>query len=234
MDKIMEIAGKHNLIVVEDGAQAIGSEYEGKRAGSIGHYGCFSFFPSKNLGAFGDGGVVTTNDKEKYELLKIFRNHGSNPKYYHKYIGGNFRIDALQAAILLIKLKRLDSWSAGRQRNAADYRTLFAASKIADKVQLPVKSSHNTRHIYNQFCIIVPEGTRDGLKQALLDAGVGVDVYYPVPLHMQECFTDLGYKEGDFPVSESVSDKIIALPIYPESTHEQREYVVSAIEEFLG
>ena len=234
MDKIMEIARKHKLIVVEDGAQAIGSEHEGERAGSIGDYGCFSFFPSKNLGAFGDGGVVTTNDKEKYELLKIFRNHGSNPKYYHKYIGGNFRLDALQAAILSIKLKELDSWSAGRQRNAADYRTIFAASKIADKIQLPVKASHSTRHIYNQFCILVPEGTRDGLKQALLDAGVGVDVYYPVPLHMQECFTDLGHKEGDFPVSESVSTRIIALPIYPEATHEQREYVVSVIEEFLG
>ena len=234
MDKIMQIAKKHNLIVVEDGAQAIGSEYEGKRAGSIGDYGCFSFFPSKNLGAFGDGGVVTTNDKEKYELLKIFRNHGSNPKYYHKYVGGNFRLDALQAVILSIKLKHLDSWSAARQRNAAEYRSIFADSKIADKVQLPVKSEHSTRHIYNQFCILVPEGTRDGLKQALLDAGVGVDVYYPVPLHMQECFTDLGYKEGDFPVSESVAKRIIALPIYPEATHEQREFVVSVIENFLG
>lgn len=234
MGKIMEIARKHNLIVIEDGAQAIGSEYEGQKAGSIGDYGCFSFFPSKNLGAFGDGGVVTTNDEAKYELLKIFRNHGSNPKYYHKYIGGNFRLDALQAVILSIKLKHLDSWSAARQRNAAEYRSIFAASKIADKVQLPVKADHSTRHIYNQFCILLPEGTRDGLKQALLDAGVGVDVYYPVPLHLQECFADLGYKVGDFPISESVAKRIIALPIYPETTHDQRKFVVSVIEDFIG
>lgn len=234
MGKIMDIAKEHKLIVIEDGAQAIGSEYEGQKAGSIGDYGCFSFFPSKNLGAFGDGGVVTTNDEEKYDLLKIFRNHGSNPKYYHKYIGGNFRLDALQAAVLSIKLKELDSWSAARQRNAADYRSIFAASNVVDKVQLPVKAAHSTRHIYNQFCILVPDGTRDGLKQHLLDNEIGVDVYYPVPLHLQECFVALGYKEGDFPLSEDVCKKIIALPIYPETSHEQREYVVSQIEEFLG
>jgi len=233
MGEIVDIATRNNIIVIEDGAQAIGSEYENKKAGTLGDYGCFSFFPSKNLGAFGDGGVVTTNDKEKYELLKIFRNHGSNPKYYHKYIGGNFRLDALQAAVLSIKLKELDSWSAARQRNAAEYRSLFAASKIADKIQLPVKAAHSTRHIYNQFCILLPEGTRDDLKQHLLDAGVGVDVYYPVPLHLQECFADLRYKQGDFPVSESVANRIIALPIYPESSREQRKYVVSVIEKFL-
>ena len=234
MGKIMHIAKKHNLVVIEDGAQAIGSEYEGKKAGSIGDYGCFSFFPSKNLGAFGDGGVVTTNDEDKYEMLKIFRNHGASPKYYHKYIGGNFRLDALQAVILSIKLKELDSWSAARQRNAADYRSIFAASKIADKVTLPVKAGHSTRHIYNQFCILVPDGTRDGLKQHLLDNDIGVDVYYPVPLHLQECFAGLGYQEGDFPISEDVCKKIIALPIYPETTHEQREYVVAKIEEYLS
>jgi dTDP-4-amino-4,6-dideoxygalactose transaminase len=233
MDEIMVIAKKHNLIVIEDGAQAIGSEYEGKRAGSIGDYGCFSFFPSKNLGAFGDGGIVTTNDEEKYKLLKIFRNHGSEPKYYHKYVGGNFRLDALQAVVLSIKLKHLDSWSAARQRNAAEYRAMFAKSTVADKIQLPVKATHSTRHIYNQFCILVPEGTRDGLKQALLDAGIGVDVYYPVPLHKQECFEYLGYKDGDFPVSEEACLRIIALPIFPESTTEQREYVVATIEKFL-
>lgn len=234
MGKIMEIAKKHKLAVIEDGAQAIGSEYEGKKAGSIGDYGCFSFFPSKNLGAFGDGGVVTTNDEATYEMLKIFRNHGANPKYYHKYIGGNFRLDALQAVILSIKLRDLDNWSAARQRNAADYRSIFAASSIADKVTLPVKAAHSTRHIYNQFCILVPDGTRDGLKQHLLDNEIGVDVYYPVPLHLQECFADLGYKEGDFPISEDVCKKIIALPIYPETTHEQREYVVAKVEEFLA
>lgn len=234
MDEIMAIAKKNDLVVVEDGAQALGSEYEGKRAGSMGDYGCFSFFPSKNLGCFGDGGAVTTNSKEKYELLKIFRNHGSEPKYYHKYIGGNFRLDALQAVVLSIKLKHLDSWSAARQRNAAEYRELFAKSKVADKVRLPIKAEHSTRHIYNQFCILVPEGARDGLKQALLDAGVGVDVYYPVPLHKQECFEYLGYKDGDFPASEEACARIIALPIYPETSTEQRQYVVETVEKHLS
>ena len=233
MDQIISLAEKHNLLIIEDGAQAIGSEYKGKKAGSMGDYGCFSFFPSKNLGGFGDGGAVTTNDKEKYELLKIFRNHGSNPKYYHKYIGGNFRLDALQAGILSIKLKSLDSWSASRASNAADYRELFAASSIADKVTLPVKATYSTKHIYNQFCVLIADGKRDGLKQALLDAGVGVDVYYPVPLHLQECFENLNYKSGDFPVSEACCEEIIAIPIYPETTHEQREYVVSIFEKFL-
>ena len=233
MEPIMEIAKKHDLTVIEDGAQAIGSEYESERAGSFGDYGCFSFFPSKNLGAFGDGGVVTTSSEEKYELLKVFRNHGAKPKYYHKYVGGNFRLDALQAVILSIKLKHLDDWSAARQRNAAEYRALFAESKVADKVVLPMKAEHSTRHIYNQFCVLFPDGKRDGMKQALLDAGIGVDVYYPVPLHLQECFADLAYKEGDCPVSESVSKRIMALPIYPESTKEQRQYVVSTIESAL-
>ena len=234
MDAITRIAQKHGLLVIEDGAQAIGAEFEGRRAGSFGDYGCFSFFPSKNLGAFGDGGVVTTSSEEKYELLKVFRNHGAKPKYYHKYIGGNFRLDALQAVVLSIKLKHLDSWSAARQRNAAEYRALFADSKISDKVTMPLKAEHSTRHIYNQFCVLLPEGTRDDMKQTLLDAGIGVDVYYPVPLHLQECFADLGYKPGDCPVSESVSNRIIALPIYPESTKEQRQYVVSTMEKALS
>lgn len=233
MDQIIALAEKNNLLVIEDGAQAIGSEYKGKKAGSMGDYGCFSFFPSKNLGGFGDGGAVTTNDKEKYELLKIFRNHGSNPKYYHKYIGGNFRLDALQAGILSIKLKSLDSWSASRASNAEDYRELFAASSISDKITLPAKATYSTKHIYNQFCVLIADGKRDGLKQALLDAGVGVDVYYPVPLHLQECFENLNYKSGDFPVSESCCEEIIAIPIYPETTHEQREYIVSVFEKFL-
>ncbi|MCK5845096.1 MAG: DegT/DnrJ/EryC1/StrS family aminotransferase, partial [Victivallales bacterium] len=233
MGAINKIAEKHGLIVIEDGAQAIGAEYEGRRAGSFGDYGCFSFFPSKNLGAFGDGGIVTTSSEEKYELLKVFRNHGAQPKYYHKYIGGNFRLDALQAVVLSIKLKHLDDWSAARQRNAAEYRVFFAESKVSDKVALPLKAAHSTRHIYNQFCVLLPEGQRDDMKKTLLDAGVGVDVYYPVPLHLQECFAKLGYKEGDCPVSESVSKRIIALPIYPESTSEQRRYVVSIIEQAL-
>ncbi|NOY76217.1 MAG: DegT/DnrJ/EryC1/StrS family aminotransferase [Kiritimatiellaeota bacterium] len=234
MDAINKIAAKHGgLVVIENGAQAIGAEYEGGRAGGFGDYGCFSFFPSKNLGAFGDGGIVTTNSEKKYELLKVFRNHGAKPKYYHKYIGGNFRLDALQAVILSIKLKHLDSWSAARQRNAAEYRALFADSKISGEVTMPLKAEHSTRHIYNQFCVLLPKGTRNGVKQVLLDAGIGVDVYYPVPLHLQECFAHLGCKPGDCPVSESVADRIIALPIYPESTKEQRQYVVSTMENAL-
>jgi len=234
MDSILKIAKKHNLIVIEDGAQAIGSEYKNKRSGSMGDYGCFSFFPSKNLGAFGDGGAVTTNDPEKYELLKIFRNHGANPKYYHKYIGGNFRLDAIQAAILSVKLKFLDSWSEARQKNAQEYITLFEKSGISDKISLPSEADYTTRHIFNQFCIVLKETSRDELKAHLLNAGIGVDVYYPVPLHLQECFQSLGYSKGDFPISENRASNIIALPIFPESSFEQRKFVVSTISEFIS
>jgi dTDP-4-amino-4,6-dideoxygalactose transaminase len=234
MGKIMEIAEKHHLLVIEDAAQAIGAEYEGKRAGSIGHYGCFSFFPSKNLGAFGDGGMVTTNDDGIAEKLVIYRNHGAKPKYYHKYIGGNFRLDALQAAILLVKLKYLDDWTMARQKNAADYRNLFAGSKIREKVLLPVKAEYRVRHIYNQFSILVADGRREELREALNKAGIGSEIYYPVPLHRQECFKALGYQEGDLPVSEKTARDILSLPIYPEITQEQRQYVVAVIEKTLA
>lgn len=233
MEQILAIAEKHNLTVIEDAAQAIGSEYKGKRAGSFGEYGCFSFFPSKNLGCFGDGGMVTANTQERVEKLKIFRNHGMNPKYYHKYIGGNFRLDALQAAILSIKLKHLDAWTEARQKNAAEYEALFAASSIGGKVRLPVKAEYATRHIYNQYSILVRNGKRDAVKAALQAANVGCDIYYPVPLHMQECFAELGYKKGDLPVSEAAAAEILALPIYPESTTAMREYVVATIENAL-
>ncbi len=235
MDKIMEIAKKHNLVVIEDGAQAIGSEYQGKRAGSFGDYGCFSFFPSKNLGGFGDGGIVTTNSQERYELLKMFRNHGASPvnKYLYKYIGGNFRLDALQAAILDIKLKYLDGWSKARENNADDYRELFEASKIGDRAVLPTRVKNATRHIYNQFCVLFKNDQRDNVKAGLMKAEVGADIYYPLPLHLQECFSYLGGKKGDFPVSEKVANQILALPIYPETTHEQRAYVVSSIEKIV-
>ena len=235
MDKIMAIAKKHNLIVIEDAAQAIGSEYLNRRAGSYGDFGCFSFYPSKNLGAFGDAGIVTTNDEERYEKLKMFRNHGADPKsrYMHKFVGGNFRLDALQAAILHVKLKHLDKWSGARQNNAEEYKKLFAASNIGDKVKLPVTTEGSTRHIYNQYCILVEDGKRDALQAALGKAGIGSAVYYPLSLHLQDCFADLGHKEGDFPISEEMSKKILALPIYPEATSEQRKIVVSEIEKFL-
>jgi len=235
MDPIMALAKKHDLIVIEDACQAIGAEYRGHRAGSIGDYGCFSFFPSKNLGCFGDGGMVTTNCDVKNDMLKIMRNHGMDPKYYHKYIGGNFRIDALQAAVLSIKLKHLDSWHHARQNNAAEYMELFAASGLTeDQLVLPYTAEYCTAHIYNQFSVLVKNGRRDELKQKLVEAGIGCDIYYPVPLHMQECFKHLPYSEGDFPISESVAREIIALPIFPESTSEQRKYVVDTIKSILG
>ena len=229
MEPIMAIAGAHGLIVIEDAAQAIGAEYKGRRAGSVGDYGCFSFFPSKNLGGFGDGGMVTANSAERIERLKIFRNHGMNPKYYHHFVGGHFRLDALQAAVLSIKLKHLDSWTEGRQKNAEEYRRIFAANGLDGKVVLPSEAPYTTRHIYNQFSILVKDGRRDAVKAALQAANVGCDIYYPVPLHMQECFAGLGYRKGDLPVSEAVADEILALPIYPESTAAMREYVVATI-----
>jgi dTDP-4-amino-4,6-dideoxygalactose transaminase len=228
MEPILKIAQKNDLVVIEDAAQAIGAEYKGKRAGSMGDFGCFSFFPSKNLGAFGDGGIVTTSSDELYEKLKILRVHGSHPKYYHKVIGGNFRLDALQAAIVSVKLKYLDSWTKARQENAAMYRELFASAGL-ENIKLPVESQE--RHIYNQFVISVPQ-KRDDLRQFLQEAGIGTEVYYPVSMHLQECFAYLGHKKGDFPVSEHAASNTLALPIYPELTNDQQGFVVDKIKEF--
>ena len=233
MEPIMEISRRHNLIVIEDCAQAIGAECNGKRAGSFGDYGCFSFFPSKNLGCFGDGGCVTTNDPERANLLKIFRNHGQCETYIHRYVGGNFRLDALQAAILSIKLRSLDSWSDARVKNAQEYADLFAEYQVKD-ITLPTAAPFANRHIYNQYSILVGGGKRDALKAHLLSKGIGCAVYYPLSLHLQECFAYLGGKEGDFPISEKISGEILSLPIYPESTSEQRRCVVEAIAEFMN
>jgi len=230
MDAINKIAKSNNLVVIEDAAQAIGSEYKGKRAGSIGDIGCFSFFPSKNLGAFGDGGMVTTNSKKLHEKLQIMRVHGSTPKYYHPMVGGNFRLDALQAAIVSIKLKYLDSWTSGRQSNAIKYRELFQDAGINADIKLPAEKEN--RHIYNQFIIEVPD-KRDDLLQFLTKADIGAEIYYPVPLHLQDCFSYLGYKKGDFPISEQAAERTLALPIYPELTDEQQVYVVEKIKEFF-
>lgn len=234
MEPVMSLARSRGLVVVEDAAQAIGSASIDGQAGSVGDYGCLSFFPSKNLGAFGDGGMVLAKDPARCERLKIFRNHGSSPKYYHKFIGGNFRIDALQAAILLVKLRHLDLWTEARQRNAAHYRSLFADSKAASKVVLPVEAPFTTRHIYNQFCVVFPDGQRDRVRDALTKADVGTEVYYPVPLHLQECFRYLGHKPGDMPHSEAACKNILALPIYPETTDAQRAHVVKTIEQVLN
>jgi dTDP-4-amino-4,6-dideoxygalactose transaminase len=232
MDAIMAIAGRHDLIVIEDAAQAIGAEYKGRRAGSIGHMGCFSFFPSKNLGGFGDGGMTVTNDPALAEKLDILRKHGSKPKYYHKIVGGNFRLDAIQAAVLRVKLRYLDEWTAGRQRNAAAYRQLFAAANLqAAGIQTPLELPH-VRHIYNQFVLRVPQ--RDALMAHLKQQKIGTEVYYPVPMHLQECFAGLGHRQGDFVESEQAALHSVAIPIYPELTAAMQASVVQAIAEFCA
>ena len=247
MDKIMEIAKKHNLAVIEDAAQAIGSQYkDGRDAGTIGDLGCFSFFPSKNLGCFGDGGLVSAMDEELAEKVRILRVHGGKPKYYHRIIGGNFRIDAIQAAVINVKLPYLNDWSAERQSNANLYTQLFVEKGLAEaegvtefndknKVLLPkpvYKELDLPRyHIYNQYVIRVEN--RDELREHLKQKEIGTEIYYPVPFHMQDCFAYLGYKEGDFPVSEFCANTSIALPIYPELTEEQISYTVESINEFI-
>ncbi len=230
MDPILKIAKEYNLFVIEDAAQAIGAEYRGQRAGSMGDFGCFSFFPSKNLGAFGDGGMVTTDSDELYDKLRVLRVHGSHPKYYHKLAGGNFRLDAFQAAVVSVKLKHLDKWTKARQENARKYRELFADSGIDDVIKLPVEKED--RHIYNQFVICVTD-KRDDLRLFLNEVGVGTEIYYPIPMHLQECFLDLNYKKGDFPVAEHAALHTLALPIYPELSDDQLAYVVEKIKVFF-
>ncbi|MCQ2352940.1 MAG: DegT/DnrJ/EryC1/StrS family aminotransferase [Victivallaceae bacterium] len=233
MDPIMAIARKHGLIVIEDACQAIGAEYRGKRVGSIGDYGAFSFFPSKNLGCFGDGGAVTCTDNAKADMVKILRNHGQSKTYFHEYVGGNFRLDALQAAVLSIKLRKLDSWSAARQSNAADYEKMFADAGLTDgRITLPAKAPYVVRHIYNQYCIRVADGKRDALRDYLHQQGIGCAVYYPLSLHLQPCFAELGGKPGDYPESEKASAEVLALPIYGECTLSQRQMVVDAVKAF--
>ncbi len=231
MDPILKVAEDYNIVVIEDAAQAIGAEYRGRRAGSMGDYGCFSFFPSKNLGAFGDGGAVTTNSKAIDEKLRILRVHGANPKYHHRVIGGNFRLDALQAAIVSVKLKYLDSWTKKRQKNSKIYKELFKKAGLERQIQLPVEKEN--RHIYNQFVIRVKE-KRDLLRRFLLSEEIGSEVYYPLPLHLQECFSYLNYPSGAFPVTEYAASHSLALPIYPELTENQLAYVVEKIKIFFS
>jgi dTDP-4-amino-4,6-dideoxygalactose transaminase len=233
MESIIKIAHKFGAVVIEDAAQAIGAEYEFsngtvKRAGAMGDYGCFSFYPTKNLGAFGEAGMVTCNDEERYRLLKIFRNHGDTSRYSHRYVGGNFRLDAVQAAVLLVKLKHLNDWTEGRIRNAGLYRELFLKKDLR-KVEFSL--AKEKKHIYNQFIVKLRDG-RDGLKSFLSDKGIGSEVYYPVPLHLQECFKHLEYGVGDFPVSENAALNTLALPIYPELTNDQIAFVVDTIKLF--
>ncbi len=246
MNKIMEIAGKHNLRVIEDGAQAISTQYkDGKCVGTIGDIGCFSFFPSKNLGGYGDGGLVATNDDELAYKLKIMRVHGGEQKYYHKVIGGNFRIDALQAAVLNVKLPHLNSWSAKRRENAETYSSLFIQSGLSEgvgrtsfdeknKVLLPAAVYKNINgltnyHIYNQYIIRIKN--RDEVKKYLADNEVSSEIYYPVSFHQQECFSNLNYKKGDFPFAENATETSLAIPIYPDLSKEQIAFVVEKIKE---
>jgi dTDP-4-amino-4,6-dideoxygalactose transaminase len=238
MDPILEIATRHGLAVVEDAAQAIGSEYPaGRRAGSMGVAGCLSFFPSKNLGGLGDGGMVVTNDQTLADRLRILRVHGAKPKYYHRVVGGNFRLDTLQAAVLNVKLGYLDRWTALRQQHAELYERLFRDTGLVEKcrVRLPAAAYKTTGighyHIYNQFVISVSD--RDQLQVHLKAKGIGTEVYYPVPLHRQDCFNGLGYHEGDFPEAERASRELLALPIYPELNEDQQHYVVQSVREWL-
>ncbi len=231
MDVLMAIACHHGLIVIEDAAQAIGAEFQGKRAGSMGHYGCFSFFPSKNLGCGGDGGMVTTNDPERAERLRSLRNHGSSKKYYYDFIGGNFRFDAIQAAIINVKLPHLDDWTKRRNVNAGLYVKLFESAGLQNHI-VPPKLADNRRHVFNQF--VIRADRRDELHEYLGKMGIGTDIYYPLPLHLQNCFEGLKHSVGDFPHSEQAAAQTLALPVFPELTVEQIKYVVDSIAGFYG
>ena len=230
MDPILDLAKINNLTIIEDAAQAIGSKYKGGGAGSLGDYGCFSFFPTKNLGGFGDGGMVTMASEELYEQVKTLRVHGSNNKYYHKVIGGNFRLDAIQAAVVLAKLKFLDQCTEKRRLNAKTYDRLFKEKGATDSLTLPQEIIPH--HVYNQYIVRVKE-KRDELRSFLGGKNIATEIYYPLPLHLQDCFASLGYKKGDFPESEKAADEIIALPIFPELTTDQLEYVAASISQFL-
>jgi len=230
MEPILNIAAKSGIPVVEDAAQAIGASYKSQPLGGLGAFGCFSFFPSKNLGAFGDAGLVTTNDEALAKKARLLRTHGMEPRYYHHLVGANFRMDALQAAILRVKAPHLAGWTERRRANADRYRTLFGNAGLLDRVTLPVEAP-DRRHIYNQF--VIRTSDRDGLKKHLDAAGIGTEIYYPVPFHQQPCFAYLGYRTGGFPRAERAAQDSLAIPIYSELTLAQQETVVSAVAEFV-
>ena len=230
MDPICKLAADRGIAVIEDAAQSIGAEYKNRRAGSIGEMGAFSFFPSKNLGGYGDGGMITTNDKTLAERLTALRVHGRTGKYFHEWIGVNSRLDALQAAVLRVKFRHLDGWTEGRQKHAARYRAQFA------KMQVPVipamPPAYQTRHVYNQF--VIRGAQRDALQAHLKQQGIGSEVYYPLPLHLQPCYGDLGYKKGDFPVSEKLASESLALPVHSEIADDDIDHVCEAIRSFYA
>jgi dTDP-4-amino-4,6-dideoxygalactose transaminase len=232
MDAFCALARRHRLAVIEDAAQAIGAALaDGRRAGSIGDIGCLSFFPTKNLGAFGDAGMCVINDRALADRVRILRVHGGEPKYYHELVGGNFRLDELQAAVLLVKLAHLDDWTRGRQDNAAHYDALLDSAGLNGAVRPPVRKPGD-RHIYNQY--VIRTAQRDELRKHLEARGVGTEIYYPLPLHEQRCFAYLGHTPDDFPVARAAAREVLALPIYPELRAEQREYVVQSIAGFFG
>ena len=230
MDRIMSIARDAGVPVIEDAAQAIGATYRNRQAGSIGAVGCFSFFPSKNLGAFGDGGLVTTNDAALAHELRLIRNHGAEPKYFHQRVGANFRLDAIQAAILRVKLPHLARWTSRRRKNAVRYDALFAEAGLTAQVTLPAAPA-DRRHVFNQYVVRVPD--RDRVRAFLTERGIGTEIYYPVPFHLQECFASLGHSRGDFPQAEAAASSTLALPIYGELTADQQAAVVAAIADAL-
>jgi dTDP-4-amino-4,6-dideoxygalactose transaminase len=230
MDPILDEASRSGVPVVEDAAQAIGATYKSRSAGTMGRLGCFSFFPSKNLGAFGDAGLVTTNDPVVAHRLRLLRVHGMEPKYYHHVVGANFRMDALQAAVLRVKAPHLAAWTEARRVNAARYTRMFRDAGVGDRVTLPLEPA-GRRHIFNQF--VIRTADRDGLKQHLDRAGIGNEIYYPVPFHLQPCFAPLGYTRGAFPNAERAAAESLAIPIYGEVTVEQQQAVVDAVAEFV-
>jgi dTDP-4-amino-4,6-dideoxygalactose transaminase len=229
LDELRELVRRHDIALIEDACQAIGATYRGAAIGTIGDMATFSFFPSKNLGGFGDGGLLTTNSDDLARLVRMIRTHGSERKYHHEIVGANFRLDALQAALLRVKLPHLDRWAAARKDNADRYRALFAAAGL-DEVTLPPEPVDRT-HVYHQFVIRAPH--RDALRASLGDSGIGTEVYYPVPLHLQPCFADLGYGKDDFPHAERAAHEVLALPMFPGLTESQQEHVVGAIRAFV-
>ncbi|MFH0980931.1 MAG: DegT/DnrJ/EryC1/StrS family aminotransferase [Planctomycetota bacterium] len=229
MQTIMEIARRHHLVVIEDAAQSIGAKHHGKKAGHYAHLTTFSFFPSKNLGGFGDGGMIVTADAGLAEKCRVLRMHGETKKYHHRFIGGNFRLDALQAAILRVKLRHLDAWSAKRRANAAYYDEKFANTPVVTPTVYDFNES-----IYNQYTVLIPNDRRDAVQAHLTESGIGCAVYYPIPLHLQECFAYLGCREGDLPNSEATAKEVLSLPVYPELTNAQKDTVVAAVLEACG
>ncbi len=232
MEPVWHLAEKHRLWIIEDGAQALGAEYQGKRVGSLGNIGCFSFYPSKNLGAFGDGGMVVTNDPEWATKMNALRVHGMEVRYHHRYLGWNARLDAIQAAILRVKLPYLDRWSEARQQAAKRYDALLEEYRLGDELLRPVVWTQR-RHVFNQYVVRVMGGQRDALMQHLKKEQIGCEVYYPIPLHLQPALSYLGYQRGDFPVSEHAAQEVLALPMFPELTMDQQRRVLQTCVNFL-